>query len=310
VDLFKLLVIAARLRPERHCIVVEPTTFPTDGYIAASVARLLDLELRWCDPSDPLATVDSDTVALLLTHVDFRSGATYELDVITCGAQAQGAVMIWDLCHSVGAMPVDMHSCGADFAVGCTYKYLNGGPGSPAFMYAARAHHKELDQPLTGWLGHADPFAMERDYRPARGTTSLAAGTTPIVAMSVLHAALDVFHGVDLSELRAKSLALTSMFMELVDERLPGTFAFTTPTDPARRGSQVSLRHEQAYGVVQALIRRGVVGDFRTPDIARFGFAPLYLRFADVHDAVSILATVMESREWEDPAFTDRAAVT
>jgi kynureninase len=259
---------------------------------------------------DPLGSVDSETVALVLTQVDFRSGATYDLDLITSGAQAHGAVMIWDLCHSVGAIPVDMHSCNADFAVGCTYKYLNGGPGSPAFMYAARAHHERLDQPLTGWLGHADPFAMERAYRPAPGTTSLAAGTPPIVAMSVLHSALDVFQGVDLSELRAKSLALTSMFMELVDERLPGTFALATPTNPARRGSQVSLRHEQAYGVVQALIKRGVVGDFRSPDIARFGFAPLYLRFVDVHDAVAALQAVMESREWADPAFTDRAAVT
>ena len=310
VDLFKLLVVAARLRPDRHAIVVEPTTFPTDGYIAASAARLLDLELRWCDPSNPLAAVGRDTAALALTHVDFRSGATYDLDLITSGAQAQGAVMIWDLCHSVGAVPVDMHACGADLAVGCTYKYLNGGPGSPAFMYAARGHHERLDQPLTGWFGHADPFAMERDYRPASGTTSLAAGTPPIVAMSVLHSALDVFDGVDLSALRAKSLALTSMFMQLIEERLPGMFAFATPSDPARRGSQVSLQHEHAYAVVQALIKRGVVGDFRTPDLARFGFAPLYLRFVDVYDAVAALHSVMGSREWADPAFADRTAVT
>jgi kynureninase len=310
VDLFKLLVVAARLRPDRHVIVVEPTTFPTDGYIAASAARLLDLELRWCDPSDPLAAVDPDTAALALTHVDFRTGATYDLDLITSGAHAQGAVMIWDLCHSVGAVPVDMHACRADFGVGCTYKYLNGGPGSPAFMYAARGHHERLDQPLTGWFGHADPFAMERDYRPAPGTTSLAAGTPPIVGMSVLHSALDVFDGVDLSALRAKSLALTSMFMHLIEERLPGTFAFATPSDPERRGSQVSLQHEHAYAVVQALIRRGVVGDFRTPDLARFGFAPLYLRFVDVYDAVVAVHSVMELREWADPAFADRAAVT
>jgi kynureninase len=310
VDLFKLLVIAARMRPQRRVIVVEPTTFPTDGYIAASVARLLNLELRWCDPSDPLATVDSDTIALALTHVDFRSGATYDLDVITEGAQASGAVMIWDLCHSVGALPVDMHACRADFAVGCTYKYLNGGPGAPAFMYAARTHHHSLDQPLTGWLGHAEPFAMKRDYQRAAGTTSLAAGTPPILALAVLHSALDAFDGVQLFELRAKSLALTSLFMELIEDRLPGMFDFATPVDPARRGSQVSLRHEQAYGVVQALIKRGVVGDFRTPDTARFGFAPLYLRFVDVYDSVAALQAVMESREWADPAFVDRAAVT
>jgi kynureninase len=310
VDLFKLLVIAARLRPDRRVIVVEPTTFPTDGYIATSVARLLDLELRWCDPGDPLDAVGSDTAALALTHVDFRSGATYDLDLITDAAHAHGAVMIWDLCHSVGAIPVNMHACEADFAVGCTYKYLNGGPGSPAFMYAARAHHERLDQPLTGWFGHAEPFAMERDYRPALGTTSLAAGTPPIVAMAVLHSALDAFDGVDLAALRAKSLALTAMFLQLIDERLPGTFAFATPTDPARRGSQVSLRHEHANGVVQALIKRGVVGDFRAPDIARFGFAPLYLRFVDVYDAVAALQTVMESREWADPAFAERRAVT
>jgi kynureninase len=310
VDLFKLLVVATRMRPDRRTIVIEPTTFPTDGYIAASVARLLGLELRWCDPTTPLAAVDSDTIALTLTHVDFRSGATFDLDLITKGAHASGAVMIWDLCHSVGALPVDMHACAADFAVGCTYKYLNGGPGAPAFMYAARALHQHLDQPLSGWLGHAEPFAMERDYHPAPGPTSLAAGTPPIVAMAVLHSALEAFDGVQLSELRAKSVALTSMFMELVDERLPGTFDFATPTEPARRGSQVSLRHEQAYGVVQALIKRGVVGDFRSPDIARFGFAPLYLRFVDVYDAVAALEAVMQSREWADPAFAGRRVVT
>ena len=308
VNLFKLLVAAARLRPDRRVIVTEPTTFPTDGYIAASVARTLGLDLRWCDPLDPLASVGDDTAVLALTHVDFRTGAMFDLAEVTAGAHAAGALMLWDLCHSAGAVPVDLDAVGADLAVGCTYKYLNAGPGAPAFCFVAAALQESLEQPLTGWMGHAEPFAMERDYTPAAGVDRLRSGTPPVVATAALDAALDAFDGVAMADLRAKSLALTSLFIDLVQAHTD--LEVVTPLEPQRRGSQVSLRHPQAYGLVQALVARDVVGDFRTPDIARFGFAPLYLRFVDVWDAAAALRQALENREYADPAYSVRSAVT
>jgi kynureninase len=308
VNLFKLLVAAARLRPDRSVIVTEPTTFPTDGYIAASVARTLGLELRWCDPRDPLASVGQDTAVLALTHVDFRTGAMFDMAAVTAGAHAAGALMLWDLCHSAGAVPVDLDAVGADLAVGCSYKYLNAGPGAPAFCFVAAALQESLEQPLTGWMGHAEPFAMERDYAPAAGVDRLRAGTPPVVATAALDAALDAFDGVSMADLRAKSVALTSLFIDLVQAHTD--LAVVTPPQPERRGSQVSLRHPQAYGLVQALVARDVVGDFRTPDIARFGFAPLYLRFVDVWDAAAALRQVLDRHEYADPAYSVRSAVT
>jgi kynureninase len=309
VTLFKTLVAAARLRRGRSVIVVEPTTFPTDGYVAAGVARTLGMELRWCDPADPAASLDEDVAVLALTQVDFRSGAMYDIAGLTAAAHAAGALTVWDLCHSAGAVPVDLTGAGADFAVGCTYKYLNGGPGSPAFVWVAPGHQPGLDQPITGWWGHARPFDMLREFVPAEGVTRMTVGTPPVIALSALEAALSVFDGVAMDDLRAASLSLTDLFMRLVDERLDG-FEIVTPREPARRGSQVALRHPQAYGVVQALIARDVVGDFRAPDIARFGFAPLYVTHTDVYDAVDQLVQVMASEEYRDPAYTSRNAVT
>ena len=309
VTLFKTLVAAARLRPERSVIVVEPTTFPTDGYIAAGVARTLGMELRWCDPADPAAALGDDVAVLALTHVDFRSGAMFDLDSVTAAAHDAGAVVVWDLCHSAGAVPVDLTGAGADFAVGCTYKYLNGGPGSPAFVWVAPKHQAALDQPITGWWGHARPFDMTLEFEPAPGVTSMTVGTPPVVALSALETALEVFEGVSMADLRAASLSLTDLFIDLVDERLTG-FEVLTPRDHARRGSQVALRHPDAYGIIQALIARGVVGDFRTPDVLRFGFAPLYVTHADVVEAVDRLVGVLESDEHRDPAYSRRNAVT
>ena len=308
VNLFKLLVAAARLRPGRRVIVTEPSTFPTDGYIAASAARICGLQLRWCDPLDPLASVDDDTAVLALTHVDFRTGRMYDLPKVTAGAHDVGALMLWDLCHSAGAVPVDLRGAGADLAVGCTYKYLNGGPGSPAFCFVAGAVQDQVDQPLTGWWGHTEPFAMKRDYVPAPGTGRMRAGTPPILALAALDAALDAFDGVDLAELRRKSLSLTTMFIDLVRQQTD--LEVVTPLEPEQRGSQVSLRHPRAYGIVQALIARGVVGDYRTPDIARFGFAPMYVRHVDVWDTVDALCQVLQRHEYADPAYSVRAAVT
>ncbi|RNL65343.1 kynureninase [Nocardioides marmoriginsengisoli] len=313
VSLFKTMVAAARLRPGRRVIVVEPSTFPTDGYIAAGVADLLGLELRWCDPADPVAAVDEDVALLTLTHVDFRTGAMYDMAAITAAAQARGALVQWDLCHSAGAVPVDLEGSGADFAVGCTYKYLNGGPGAPAFTWVSPGLQADARQPITGWMGHASPFAMTRDFAVADGMTGWASGTHPVLALSALETALEAFDGVTVEELRAASLSLTDLFLRLLDERLP-ELEIVTPRDHARRGSQVSFRHEHAYGIVQALIARGVIGDFRddgaAPGIARFGFTPLYLSHADVHDAVEHLVAVLAGAEHLAPEYAERNAVT
>jgi kynureninase len=309
VSLFKLLVTAARLRPDRRVMVMEPTTFPTDGYVAQGVARLLDLELRWCDPADPAAALDDDVAVLALTHVDFRTGAMFDLPGLTRAAHDAGAVILWDLCHSAGAVPVDLTAADADLAVGCTYKYLNGGPGAPAYSWVAPRLQHEVEQPITGWWGHARPFDMPRDFEPADGIARMDVGTPPVLALSALDAALTAFEGLPVEELRAGSLSLTDLFIRLVDERVEG-FEVLTPRDHARRGSQVALRHPDAYGIVQALIARGVVGDFRVPDVARFGFAPLYVRHVDVYDAVDRLVTVLENDEHRDPAYSRRQAVT
>ena len=310
VTLFKTLTAASRLRPGRRVLVLEPTTFPTDAYVAAGVARAFDLELRWCDPADPAASLDDDVALLALTHVDFRSGRMFDMAGLTAAAHEAGALVQWDLCHSTGAVPVDLTGCDADIAVGCTYKYLNGGPGSPAFSWVHPRHQDAWDQPITGWFGHARPFDMDLDFTPAEGITRMASGTPPVLALSALDEALTVFDGVAVDVLREASLSLTDYFLALVDERLGSVFEVITPREHDRRGSQVSLRHPAAYGVVQALVERGVVGDFRTPDVARFGFAPLYVTHADVHDAVDHLVEVMAREEHLRPAYATRNAVT
>jgi kynureninase len=287
VTLFKTFVAATRLRPGRRVVALEPSTFPTDGYVASGVARTLGLELRWCDPADPAASLDDDVALLALTHVDFRTGAMFDLPGLTGAAHAAGALVQWDLCHSTGAVPVSLVEADADVAVGCTYKYLNGGPGSPAFAWVHPRHQEAWDQPITGWFGHAHPFDMDPDFSPAPGIARMASGTPPVLALSALDAAL-----------------------ALVDERLGGQLEVVTPRAHALRGSQVSLRHPEAYGVVQALVERGVVGDFRTPDVARFGFAPLYVTHADVFDAVEHLVAVLAGGEHLRPAYATRHAVT
>ena len=311
VQLFKLLSAAVRLRPERRFIVTEPGNFPTDSYIVASVARTFGLDVRRCDPTDVATALDEDVAVLALTHVDYRTGHQHDGSALTAAAHDVGALACWDLCHSAGAVPVDLAGWDADLAVGCGYKYLNGGPGAPAFAYVHQRWHDELDQPLTGWLGHAAPFALERDYRPAPGIDRVQAGTPAVLGLSALETALDVFDGVTMAEIRAKSLALTDYFIELADERLtPYGVVVEAPREHAARGSQVCLRHEHAYGLVQALISRRVIGDFREPDLARFGFAPLYVRFVDVWDAIDHTVAAFDGSEHVRPEFTDRAAVT
>lgn len=317
VSLFKTMVAAARLRPDRRVLVVEPSTFPTDGYVAAGVAELLGLELRWCDPADPLAAVDDDVALLSLTHVDFRTGAMFDMPAITAGAQARGALVQWDLCHSAGAVPVDLTAADADLAVGCTYKYLNGGPGAPAFTWVHPRWQGSARQPITGWMGHAAPFAMARDYAPAAGIGHWASGTHQVLGLSALDTALEAFADVTMAEVRQASLSLTDLFIALLDERCAPRWPeieVVTPRDHDRRGSQVSFRHPHAYGLVQALIARGVIGDYRDdgerPGIARFGFTPLYLRHVDVYDAVANIEAVLDREEHADPAYATRNAVT
>jgi kynureninase len=311
VQLFKLLVAAHRLRPDRTVLIADPGNFPTDSYIVASVARLTGLELRWCDPADVTSALDDSVAVVEFSHVDYRSGRMYDAGAITTAVHDVGALVLWDLCHSAGAVPVDLDGWDADLAVGCGYKYLNGGPGAPAFVYVHRRWHGALDQPITGWMGHAEPFALEREYRAAPGVARLLAGTPSILSMSALDAALDAFDGVSISDLRAKSLAMTDYFVALVEDRLSGYgVVVEVPRRHDERGSQVCLRHPGAYGVVQALIARGVIGDFRDPDYARFGFTPLYLRFVDVWDAVDHMEQVLRSRAWDAPEYAVRAAVT
>jgi kynureninase len=314
VNLFKILIAGARMRPGRGTLIMHAGDFPTDVYIGSSAAELAGLRLRFVDsPAQAPAAIDDDTALVAMSHVDFRTGELADVTAITEAAHSAGALVCWDLSHSAGALDLDLHAVAADLAVGCGYKYLNGGPGAPGYAMVARRHHDALITPLPGWIGHADPFAMSPRYAPAAGVARLAAGTPPMLSLLAMESSLSALDGVSPQALRTKAAALTSYFVELVDA-LPaarrGELTVASPRDPARRGAQVSLRHEQAYGLVRALIEREVIGDFRTPDLARFGFAPAYLRFADVWDAVTIIADVLDGGAHRDPRFAVRAGVT
>ena len=314
VNLFKVVVAAMRLRPGRSVVLAERGNFPTDVYIDAGAAELLGAELVCVEPSEvegAIARLGPRLAVVQLTHVHYKSGRRYDMEAVTAAAHAQGALMVWDLAHSAGAMPVHLEACGADFAVGCSYKYLNGGPGAPAWVYVARRHQDAVRQPLAGWLGHARPFDFEPAYRPAAGTDRMLCGTPPQLSMIALEAALEAFDGVDLTVLRAKSEALGDLFIRLAAERLDGFgFGLASPRDSRVRGSQVSLTHPEGYAIMQALIARGVIGDFRAPDILRFGFAVLYLRYEDAWDAVDALRDIMLTERWRQPEFSMRKAVT
>ena len=309
VNLFKVLVAAMRMRPGRKVILGERGNFPTDVYVASGVAELVDATLVTVEPADVLEAIDESVAIVSLTQVNYRTGKVYDMAEVTRRAHAVGALVVWDLAHTAGAMPCDLNGSEADFAVGCGYKYLNGGPGAPAFVYVAERHQAGLRQPLTGWHGHARPFAFEHGYEPAGGMDRMLVGTAPQLGLIALEAALDAFDGVDMHALRRKSEGLTGLFIDLVDQELSG-FQIITPREAAQRGSQVSLTHEHGYAIVQALIARGVIGDFRAPDILRFGFAALYIRFTDVWDAVAVLKDVMQTGSWNTPAFMQRKAVT
>jgi kynureninase len=326
VNMFKALSAAVALNPNRTRILSERSNFPTDVYIAETFARDRALELTLVDRDAIVphlaASVNDDRVAvLMLTHASYRTGRMHDMAAITRAAHDAGAIVIWDLCHSAGAVPVDLHGAGADIAVGCGYKYLNGGPGAAAFIWAHPRHTARMDRerwrsPLSGWLGHADPFAFSDTYEPATGMARFICGTPPVVSMAALECGVDTLLAAEdrggMNAIRTKSLALTDLFMQLIDERLSHHgFTILTPRDASQRGSQVSIAHpDDGYAIMQALIARGVIGDFRPPDILRFGFTPLYTRFVDAWDAIDRLAHVMATEEWRDARFAVRAAVT
>lgn len=310
--LAKLIGGALEQRPDRHVIVTDAANFHSDLYIARAMAARAGrpVEVRPINRATLADELNDDVALVMLTHVDFRTGEMLDLRAITEEVHAVGALMLWDFAHSAGAVPLDVEGARVDFAAGCGYKYLNGGPGAPAFAYVRRSWQGVLQNPLPGWLGHARPFDFELGYEPAKGMQAFVTSSPSIVALAAFDGALEVFDRVSMEQLRVKSLALTDLFIELVDERFGNAFEVVTPREHARRGSQVALRHPDAYGVIQALIERGVVGDFRDPDVARFGFAPLYLRFMDVFDAVEVLVDVMAEESHREPRFATRRDVT
>ena len=307
VNVFKALVGAVRLSggPDsgRDEVLVDATTFPTDGYIAGSAARMTGCTLRAVTPAEVPGALGGRTAAVLLNHVDYRSGRLHDLPGLTAAVHAAGAISVWDLCHSAGALPVGLDAHGVDLAVGCTYKYLNGGPGSPAYLYVRREHQDRFDSPLPGWTSHADPFSMSPSYAPAEGAVRGRVGTPDILSMLALEAALEVWDGVSVDAVRAKSLALTDFFLECVSSYVDeGRVECVTPLSHAERGSQIALRCDDAGAVMERLVERGVVGDFRHPDVLRFGFTPLYVGFADVERAAGVLAGVLAETVRPHPA--------
>ncbi|MDO8319781.1 kynureninase [Rhodoferax sp.] len=322
INLFKVLAAALRQQqataPAKRVIVSERRTFPTDLYIAQGLIDQLQAhgapayELRLIDAPDELSAALGDDVAvLMLTHVNYQTGYMFDMAAVTARAHQTGALTVWDLAHSAGAVPVALNASQADYAVGCTYKYLNGGPGSPAFLWVHAKHQNAFWQPLSGWWGHARPFAMEPGYRPRQGISRYLCGTQPITSLALVACGLDIFAQTSMAALRDKSVALTTLFIQLVQQACNDhPLTLITPTDPARRGSQVSYQHPQGFAVVQALIARGVIPDYREPRIMRFGFTPLYTRFVDVWDAVAVLQEILTSRSWDQSDFHQRAAVT
>jgi len=312
-NVFKALHAALRLRPGRRVILSDEGNFPTDLYMAQGLAQLLGSthQLKIVPHDQVAAGLNEEVAVLMLTEVDYRTGRLHDMKALTRAAHDKGALTLWDLAHSAGAFPVDLNGSGADFAVGCGYKYLNGGPGAPAFIFVAERWQDSAEQPLFGWMGHEAPFAFDLDYRPRSGIDRFLVGTPPILSLTALEAGLDLFADIELAALRRKSGALGDLFIALVEQELAGSgLVLASPRKAAERGSQVSFRHPEGYPIMQALIARGVIGDFRAPDILRFGFAPLYVSFLDIWNAVTELKAVMAGAEWQRAEFRRRAAVT
>ena len=311
IKVYQALAAALKMRPERRNIVSDSGNFPSDLYMAQGLINTLDknYQLRTPEPEDVIDSIDENTAVVMLTHVDYRTGRMHDMANITRAAHAAGAVMIWDLAHSAGAVPVDIEGSGAEFAVGCTYKYLNGGPGAPAFIYVRPDIVTQVEPALAGWLGHESPFNMDPDYHPAMSTERMRVGTPPILQLAVLHTALDLWSDINMADIRRASIDLSELFIAEVESRCP-ELLLASPRDAQQRGSQVSFAFESGYAAMQALIDRGVIGDFRAPNIMRFGFTPLYLDRDDVLRAAEILQSVIDEELWRDPKYQTKSAVT
>lgn len=311
IKVYQALAAALKMRPDRKVILSDAGNFPSDLYMAQGLIDTLDqgYTLRTPAPEDVADAIGEDVAVVMLTQVDYRSGRMHDMKAITELAHAAGAVMIWDLAHSAGAVPVDLIASNAEFAVGCTYKYLNGGPGAPAFIYARPDVIDGVAPALSGWLGHDAPFAMEPTYRPAMSTERLRVGTPPIVQLAILDCALDIWDDVNMADVRAACIDLSTFFIDEVERRCP-MLRLASPRDAARRGSQVSFAFEHGYPAMQAIIDRGVIGDFRAPDIMRFGITPLFLDQSDIAKAVDIIEDVMTHALWDDPRYHAKSKVT
>ncbi len=314
INIFKALHAALSLRPERNVIVAEAASFPTDLYMVEGVASTTQsktIRLEGVDAPEIETLIDENTAVVLVNQVDYRTGKTRDVGALTRHAQANGAIIIFDLCHSAGIMPVELNQHNVDLAVGCTYKYLNGGPGSPAFIFCANRHLADVQQPLSGWWGHQTPFAFDQSYSPDPGIRKFLCGTQPILSFRAMQAGLELTRQYDMREIRKKSMALTDLFLsEVMNFAEEYGVGLASPAKAESRGSQISLTHDSGYEIIQALIERGVVGDFRTPNIMRFGFAPLYISFQNVADAAAILKDILETEIWRDPRFKQKSAVT
>ncbi|WP_238475509.1 kynureninase [Rhodophyticola sp. CCM32] len=311
IKVYQALSAALQMRPDRKIILSDSGNFPTDLYMAEGLIAHMNAghELRVVPPEDVAAAITDEVAVVMLTQVDYRTGRLHDMNSLTKAAHEAGAVMIWDLAHSAGALPVDLVASGCDFAVGCTYKYLNGGPGAPAFIYVRPDITPDIAPALSGWLGHDAPFAFEPSYRPAKDIERMRVGTPPVLQMTALEAALRVWDKVDMQDLRRASMALCDLFIAEVEARCPD-LALVSPRDAALRGSQVSFAFEHGYAAMQALIARGVIGDFRAPNIMRFGFTPLYIDAGDVRRAVDVLADVLDNRLWINPEYQKTGRVT
>lgn len=311
IKVYQAVASALEMNPARRVILSDSGNFPSDLYMADGLVRTLGqgYTLKVVAPEEVEAALDETIAVSMITEVDYRTGRKHDMVALTAKAHSVGALTVWDLAHSAGALPVDLSGCGADFAVGCTYKYLNSGPGGPAFIYVAPRHHAKARPALSGWMGHAAPFAFDLDYRPNPGIERMRVGTPPILQLAALDAALDVWDQVDMDYLRERSLALADQFIAGVEAACP-ELILVTPHDHSRRGSQVSFRHPEGYAIMQALISQGLIGDFRAPDILRFGFTPLYICQAEVEGAIAILARTMAEALWDKPEFKRRQAVT
>ncbi|MDG1859585.1 MAG: kynureninase [Emcibacteraceae bacterium] len=313
INVYKLVAAGLELNPNRKQIVMEGSNFPTDNYMVQGLIKQLDRghEIRFAEDGDIMDAITDDVAVVCLTHVHYKTGHLHDMAAITKKAHDVGALVVWDLCHSAGALPVDLNGCDVDFAVGCTYKYLNGGPGSQSFMFVAKRHHGKAAQPLTGWWGHDAPFGFERDYRPRKDIRQFSTGTEPVVSLAMSEVGLDVFLRADMNEIRKKSLKLCDLFIQLIKERLGGYgFEIVTPRDHAKRGSQVSISSKNGFPIMQAVIDAGVIGDFRAPDIMRFGFTPLYVSYVNVWDAIERLVKIMENDTWDQEKFKQVGSVT